>query len=309
MPDYGREPEFGISFEPLADPPGFAARISRAADRAGLDLVGIQDHPYQRRFLDTWTLISTLVPQTERVRFFPDVANLPLRPPGMLAKAAASLDVLSGGRVEMGLGAGAFWDAVVGMGGPRRSPGEAVRSVEEAIRVMRLVWSYERSLRFDGEFYSLKGMRPGPHPVHEIGIWVGDYGQRMLNLIGRLADGWVPSHGYSPPERLPEMHGRIDEGVAEAGRNPRDIRRAYNLSGIIAAGGDGPLDGPAQRWAETLTGFVIEHGMDTFIFWPAGDHERQVEVFANEVAPAVREAVRSARARGPGDRLPPGGDF
>jgi alkanesulfonate monooxygenase SsuD/methylene tetrahydromethanopterin reductase-like flavin-dependent oxidoreductase (luciferase family) len=204
MDDYGRGPEFGASVEPLADPPDWAARIVGAADRAGLDLVGIQDHPYQRRFFDTWPLISTLVPTTERVRFFPDVANLPLRPPAMLAKAGASLDVLSGGRVKMGLGAGAFWDAVVAMGGPRRSPGEAVRATEEAIQVMRLVWSDERSLRFDGEFYSLRGMRPGPRPTHEIGIWVGAYGPQMLRLIGRLADGWVPSLGYSPPEKLPE---------------------------------------------------------------------------------------------------------
>ena len=296
MTDYGRPLEFGISFEPLADPPDFAARIAGAADRAGLDLVGIQDHPYQRRFLDTWTLIATLVPQTGNIRFFPDVANLPLRPPAMLAKAAASLDVLSGGRVEVGLGAGAFWDAVVGMGGPRRSPGEAVRAIDEAIRVMRLVWSEERSLRFEGEFYSLRGMRPGPRPVHDIGVWVGAYGPRMLDLIGRLADGWVPSFGYSPPERLPGMHERIDEGAAAAGRDPREIRRAYNLSGLVGAGGDGPLDGPASRWVETLTGLALEHGMDTFIFWPSEDHERQAEIFATEVAPAVREAVRSGRS-------------
>ncbi len=161
MNDYGRELEFGASVEPLADPPDWVARVAKAADKAGLDLLGIQDHPYQRRFLDTWTLISTLVPVTERVRFFPDVANLPLRPPAMLAKAAASLDVLSGGRIEMGLGAGAFWDAIEAMDGPRRSRGEAVKATEEAIKVMRLVWSDERSLRFDGEFYSLSGMRPG----------------------------------------------------------------------------------------------------------------------------------------------------
>jgi alkanesulfonate monooxygenase SsuD/methylene tetrahydromethanopterin reductase-like flavin-dependent oxidoreductase (luciferase family) len=294
--DYGRDLEFGVSVEPLADPPDWATRVTTAADRAGLDLVGIQDHPYQRRFLDTWTLISTLVPITGRVRFFPDVANLPLRPPAMLAKAAASLDVLSGGRIEMGLGAGTFWDAVVGMGGPRRSPGEAVRSVEEAIQVMRLVWSEERSLRFEGEFYSLKGMRPGPHPVHDIGIWVGAYGPRMLNLIGRLADGWVPSYGYSPPERLPEMQGRIDEGASEAGREPEKIRRAYNLSGNIGEGGEGPLEGSASKWVETLTGFALEHGMDTFIYWPSQDHERQTEVFANEVVPAVREAVQAGRS-------------
>ena len=296
MSDYGRDLEFGVSVEPLADPPDRAVRVAGAADWAGLNLVGIQDHPYQRRFLDTWTLIATLVPITERVRFFPDVANLPLRPSAMLAKAAASLDVLSGGRVEMGLGAGAFWDAVVAMDGPRRSPGEAVRSVEEAIKVMRLVWSDERSVRFDGEFYSLKGMRPGPHPVHDIGVWVGAYGPRMLGLIGRLADCWIPSYGYSPPERLPEMQRRIDEGAAQAGREPHEIRRAYNVSGLIGPGGYGPLDGPPSRWAETLTGFALEHGMDTFIYWPSEDHEHQTEVFANEVVPAVREAVRSARA-------------
>jgi alkanesulfonate monooxygenase SsuD/methylene tetrahydromethanopterin reductase-like flavin-dependent oxidoreductase (luciferase family) len=296
MADYGRELEFGVSVEPLADPPDWAARVVVAADRAGLDLVGIQDHPYQRRFLDTWTLISTLVPVTEHIRFFPDVASLPLRPPAMLAKAAASLDVLSGGRVEMGLGAGAFWDAIMAMDGPRRSPAEAVRSVEEAIKIMRLVWSDERSLRFDGEIYSLRGMRPGPRPVHEIGIWVGAYGPRMLALIGRLADGWVPSYGYSPPQRIPEMQRRIDEGAERAGREAAEIRRAYNLSGRIGEGGDGPLDGPISGWVEELTRFALELGMDTFIYWPQDDRVRQVEVFAQEVVPAVREAVAAERS-------------
>jgi alkanesulfonate monooxygenase SsuD/methylene tetrahydromethanopterin reductase-like flavin-dependent oxidoreductase (luciferase family) len=297
MTDYCREVGFGISIEPLADPPGWAASLARAADENGLDLVGIQDHPYQRRFLDTWTLISTLVPITERVSFFPDVANLPLRPPAMLAKAAASLDVLSGGRVEMGLGAGAFWDAVEAMGGPRRSPGQARRATEEAIKVMRLVWSEERSVRFDGEFYSLSGMRPGPRPAHGIGIWVGAYGPKMLHLIGRRADGWVPSYGHSPPEKLPEMHERIDGGALEAGRDPGEIRRLYNVSGRIGPEGEGPLDGPASRWIEELTRLVLESGMDTFVFWPSGDHERQVGAFATEVAPAVREAVEKERAR------------
>jgi alkanesulfonate monooxygenase SsuD/methylene tetrahydromethanopterin reductase-like flavin-dependent oxidoreductase (luciferase family) len=295
MTDYGREVEFGTSVAPLADPPDFAKRVSVASDSAGLDLVGIQDHPYQRRFLDTWTLISTLVPVTGRIRYFPDVACLPLRLPAMLAKAAASLDVLSGGRVEMGLGSGFFWEAIEAMGGPRRSPGEAVRSVEEAIQVMRLVWSEERSVRFDGEIYSLKGLKPGPRPAHEIGIWVGAGGPRMLGLIGRLADGWVPSMGWATPDRLPEMHRRIDEGAARAGRDPDEIRRVYNISGIIGEEGEGLLDGSASRWIEELSRFVLELGMDTFIYWPAEDHVRQVELFASEVVPAVRETVAAER--------------
>ena len=305
MRDYGRELRFGVSVEPAADSWEGLTRIVRAADGAGLDLVGIQDHPYQRRFLDTWTLISTLVPQTERIRFFPDVANLPLRPPAMLAKAAASLDVISGGRVEMGLGAGAFWDAVAAMGGPRRSPGEAVRALEEAIRVMRLVWSDERSLRFDGEFYGLSGMRPGPSPAHPMGIWVGAYGPRMLGLIGRLADGWVPSLAYSSPERLPEMQDRIDDAAREAGRDPGEITRVYNVDGRIGPEGDGPLEGSPSKWAEVLSGFALELGMDSFVFWPKGpleDHERQVETFAHEVAPAVRETVEAERTSERSDR-------
>lgn len=297
MPDYGRRVEFGIFPEPVAEPAGHAERLAVAADRAGLDLIGIQDHPYQRRFHDTWTLISYLAARTERVRFFPDVADLPLRPPAMLAKAAASLDALSGGRVEMGLGAGAFWDAIEAMGGPRRSPGEAVRSVEEAIAVMRLVWSGERSARFDGEFYRLAGMRPGPAPAHEIGIWVGAYGPRMLGLIGRLADGWLPSLGFVQPERLPQMQGRIDAAAAEAGRDPARIRRALNVSGRIGDDHRGYLDGPPEHWAEELTRLALEAGMDTFIFGPGEDPERQVELFAGEVVPAVREAVARERGR------------
>ena len=296
MPDYGRHLEFGVSVEPLADPPDWAARIAKAADSAGLDLLGIQDHPYQRRFLDTWTLISTLVPQTENLRFFPDVASLPLRPPAMLAKSAASLDVLSGGRIEMGLGAGAFWDAIEAMDGPRRSPREAVRSVEEAIQVMRMVWSEERSLRFEGEIYALKGMRPGPKPPHKIGVWVGAYGPKMLNLIGRLADGWVPSLGYMQSDQLPQMHEKIDSGAREAGREPREIQRVLNVSGSIGGNGEGPLEGPAKEWIKELARLVVEVGFDTFIYWPRQDHVKQTELFADEVANGVREAIEKERA-------------
>ena len=298
MPDQGRQIEFGVSVEPLAAQSDHISRIIQVADRMGVDLAGIQDHPYQHRFLDTWTLISTLVPRTQRIRFFPDVANLPLRPPAMLAKAAASLDIISDGRVEIGLGAGAFWDAIVAMDGPRRSPRDAVQATEEAIQVMRLVWSEERSARFEGEFYALRGMRPGPLPKHEIGIWLGAYGPRMLDLTGRLADGWLPSLGHLTLERLGEMQKRVDAAAAGAGRKPSEIRRALNVSGSIGPAGDGILEGPVSRWVEQLSRLVLDLGMDTFVFWPPGGQEeqtRQVRSFAGEVVPAVREAVAEGR--------------
>jgi alkanesulfonate monooxygenase SsuD/methylene tetrahydromethanopterin reductase-like flavin-dependent oxidoreductase (luciferase family) len=132
MTDYGRAIQFGVFPEPATARLDEVLTLADIADRAGLDLIGIQDHPYQRHYLDTWMLIATVLARTERVTVFPDVANLPLRPPAVLAKASASLDVLSGGRFELGLGAGAFWEAVGAMGGPARSPGEVAPAVPDA---------------------------------------------------------------------------------------------------------------------------------------------------------------------------------
>jgi alkanesulfonate monooxygenase SsuD/methylene tetrahydromethanopterin reductase-like flavin-dependent oxidoreductase (luciferase family) len=286
-------PEFGLFLIPDAASYPDLLRQVEAAERGGLDLIGIQDHPYQRRFLDAFALIGDLLARTERLRFFPDVANLPLRPPAMIAKAAASLDVMSGGRFELGLGAGAFWEAIVAMGGPARSPRESVDALEEAIEIIRRAWSGERSVTFEGEHYTVRGFHPGPPPAHPIGIWLGAYKPRMLALTGQLADGWVPSLGNRSPAALGEMQRRVDDAAGAAGRDPRAIRRVLNIGGTIA---DGPttglLHGPPEHWIETLTGFVLELDFDTFILWPEEDVLLQVERFAAEVAPAVRANIK-----------------
>ena len=295
MPDYGRPLRFGVFPTPDAASLDEVLALARVADEGGLEYVGIQDHPYQRRFLDTWMLMATVLARTERVSVFPDVANLPLRPPAMLAKAAASLDVLSSGRFELGLGAGAFWDAVAAMGGPRRSPGESVDALVEAIEVIRLMWSDQGSVRFEGRYYQLSGVKPGPPPVHPIGIWLGVGGRRTLALVGRAADGWVPSSGWATPDKLPDMHARIDESAVAAGRDPTKIARVYNIWGTIDGAG-GFLEGGVTQWVDELTDLALEHGMDTFVFGPSEDPVRQLERFVAEVVPAVREQV--ARHRG-----------
>ena len=296
MPDYHQPVRFGYFLIPDAsDVPG-ALRLARQVDDLGLDVIGIQDHPYQRRFLDTWTLLAAIAMQTQHVRFFPDVASLPLRPPAVLAKAAASLDLLSGGRFELGLGAGAFWDAIAAMGGPRRSPGEAVEAITEALTVIRLMWSDQRGVRFAGKHYQLAGVHPGPQPAHNISIWIGASRPKMLDLIGREADGWIPSSSYATPERLPAMQRMIDEGAASAGRDVNAIRRLYNVMGNITDGAsNGFLDGPVEQWVDELTALTLEHGMDTYIFAPAANPAEQLARFANEVAPRVSEQVDRAR--------------
>src|SRR5699024_12670991 len=149
--------------------------------------------------------MAAALARTEQIRVFPDVANLPLRPPAGMAKAAASLDLISEGRFELGLGAGGFGEAIEAMGGPRRTPREAADALLEAIEVIRLRWSERRSVRFQGEHYQLSGVKPGPMRAHDIGIWPGVVGPRLLEAAGRVADGWVPSYALARPATPPAI--------------------------------------------------------------------------------------------------------
>ncbi len=295
-------PLLGISIDPSAADPQEPIRRARLADDHGLDLISVMDHPYNRKLFDSWTLLTVMAANTERVRVGTNVLNLPLRSPAMLAKMAASLDLLSGGRLELGLGAGAVWDGIVAFGGPRRSPGEAFRSFKEALEILRGMWDHAgASFSYDGDFYKVKGAKPGPAPAHPIPIWVGGYGPRMLRLTGRQADGVIVSYNYLPPEKLSELNRRIDAGAEEAGRDPAEIRRGYNLMGVIDLGRDDTggsglsddyLKGTPDDWVAAISGFYYEYSMDTFNFWPvAGNQRLQIETFAREIAPAVREAV------------------
>jgi alkanesulfonate monooxygenase SsuD/methylene tetrahydromethanopterin reductase-like flavin-dependent oxidoreductase (luciferase family) len=301
MTDYGHDLLFGTFTTPRAQPPQHAVELAVVADRAGLDLVTFQDHPYQPAFHDTWTLLSYVASRTERVRLAPNVLNLPLRQPAVIARAAASLDLLSGGRLELGLGAGAFWDGIAAMGGPRRTPGASIEALEEAIGIIRALWdtSERGGVRIEGEHYRVRGAKRGPAPAHDIGIWVGAYKPRMLRLTGRLGDGWLPSLGYLPggPADLAEMNRHIDDGAAEAGRDPVAIRRLLNINGQVSPSRQGFLAGPPAQWAEELAGVTLEHGITGFIL--AADDAYAIETFAAEVAPATRELVERERGRRP----------
>ena len=295
MPDFGHEIRFGAFLTPSAEGHTEVVRLATVAEQLGIDMIGIQDHPYQPSFLDTWTLLSYLAARTSRVTLFPDVANLPLRPPAVLARSAASLDILSGGRVELGIGAGAFWDAIVAMGGERRSPADAVDALAEAIAVIRALWTPGRGPKLDGRHYSLHGARPGPFPVHPIGIWIGAYKPRMLRLTGRLGDGWLPSSMYAPPAELTGMTRILDGAAEDAGRKPGQIHRILNISGqFTRLGSDEFLVGPPKQWAEQLTGLALELGISGFVLG-SGDTERDLRTFAEEVAPLVRAEVAGAR--------------
>lgn len=283
MSDYGHDLLFGSFLTPTASSPEQVVDLAVSSEQAGLDLVTFQDHPYQTAFLDTWTLMSFVAARTSTIGLSANVTNLPLRPPAVLARSVASLDRLTGGRVELAMGAGAFWDGIEAMGGPRRSPGEGVQALEEAIDVIRQIWDVDApgGVRVEGKHYRVVGAKRGPAPSHEIGVWLGAEKPRMLRLIGRRADGWLPSLPRLQPGDLAAGNAVIDEAAEQAGRPPGAVRRLLNI-------------GPGMA-AEELAELALTEGISAFIM--AGDDPSALRRFGSEVAPAVRELVTAERSR------------
>ncbi|MDN4174083.1 LLM class flavin-dependent oxidoreductase [Nocardioides sp. SOB77] len=294
MPDYGHPLRFGSFITPSAASPQRPVALTALSEELGLDLATFQDHPYQPSFLDTWTLMSYAAARTERIHLAGNVLNLPLRPPAVLAKAVASLDLLSGGRVALGLGAGGFWDAIEAYGGTRLQPGEAVDALDEAIAIIRGVWdASDRSLlAVDGDHHRVHGAKRGPAPAHEVPIWLGALKPRMLRLVGRAADGWLPSLPYLQPGDLQRGMRVIDEAARGAGRDPAEVVRLLNVT--------------PDTGVDELVRLAVEDGVSTFVVM--GDDEgglRRFAGLAHEVRARVAEAREGAgvpergRVRGP----------
>ncbi len=295
-------PLFGANVDPSARDSQDPFRRAQLADEHGLDLIGVQDHPYNSGFLETWTLLATLGATTQHVRLLTNVMNTPLRLPAMIAKQATTLDVLTDGRVDLGLGAGAFPQGITAYGGVAREPAEALAAFEDTLHIVRgMLDSAGRTFSYAGRIHQVRGARPGPAPAHRIPIWTGANRPRGLRLTGRLADGVLLSSTYVSPEQLLENSRLIDQGAAQAGRPPSAIRRGYNLMGLLDLGRPdtrieqqqpGHIVGPPQHWVEMIVRFYRDYRQDTFVFWPvAGDEPAQIEAFAREVAPAARAAI------------------
>src|ERR1700738_95087 len=141
MTNYGHDLEFGAFIAPAAQSADHVVALSALAEEVGYDLVTFNDHPYSPSALDALILMSFVAARTGRVHLAANVLSLPLRPPAVLARAVASLDILSHGRAELGVGAGVAWDAIEAMGGRRLDPGDSVEALEEGIHVIRALWA------------------------------------------------------------------------------------------------------------------------------------------------------------------------
>jgi alkanesulfonate monooxygenase SsuD/methylene tetrahydromethanopterin reductase-like flavin-dependent oxidoreductase (luciferase family) len=295
MPTYNHPLLFGALLEA---PPGRPLDVLRLADSAetfGLDVVSLPDHPYWSERLDTFTLLSAISQRTQRIRLLCNVANLPLRPPAFLARVGATLDWISNGRFDLGIGAGAqqLWDRIVAEGGARLGASESVDALEEAVQIIRGLWNPAEKVSFRGEYYRLDDAEPSPLASGDIGIWLGAYRPRMLGLVGRLADGWIPSSFACSPADIAAGNRLIDEAAASAGRAPDSIRRAYNIAVNFESSERGFLQGTPDKIAKELAELSLTQGLSMFLLYRAESVDILAR-FAQEVVPAVREIVAAS---------------
>jgi len=271
MTDYGHDLIIGTFITPQNKSPQDVVALAKLTERAGLDLVTFLDHPYHPGFLDTWTLLSYIAAVTERVRLSGYVLNLPSRPPAVLARAAASLDLLSGGRVELGIGPGDYHTSneIEAMGGPQRTRAQSVRALSEAIDIIRGIWdtSTPGTVHLDGEQYHIPGAMRGPNPAHDISIWIPAGGPVTRRLVGQKADGWITGGTWMTDveSELAAGNQTIDQAATAAGRDPRQVRRIFDFHGTFTNTDQGYAHGQPEQWVQQLLPLAIEHGVSTFI--------------------------------------------
>lgn len=277
--------DLSTAVEPGADP----AAEAREAEALGYDFVCVSDHLHGTHPThETWTFLTWVAAATSRVQVVPNVLGLPYRAPAVLAKMAESLQRLSGGRLVLGYGAGGMDAEFAAFGLDVRSPGAKVEALKDALTILHGTWA-GTPFTHDGPQLAVRDAAIEPKPVRRIPIWIGGNGPKVLALTGRLADGWLPSVPFAPPEVIPERSAIILRAAEAARRSREDLTFVSDVG--IAVGprrDDGSLvRGSAEEVAERLAAFG-ELGFDAINVWPAGDATEQRHRIAEEVLPLLR---------------------
>ena len=287
------ELSFGVGVPTSAGPGDDPVGLAREAERLGYDFVSAADHPCgSNPSYETATMLTWIAARTSRIKVASRVLAVPFRRPAMVAKLAASLDLLSGGRFILGLGGGYSDNEITALGGPALSPSEKIDGLAEAIQVIRGAWTHSGYTQ-DGHHHGVRDLEMEPKPVRPIPVWLGTFGPRALAVTGRLADGWIPSLGYMPTEQIPAMRHRIDAAARAAGRRPEDIRGILNLGIRIdpdARLGPDSVTGSPRQVAGQLRD-LLGLGFTGFNFILSGpDRMASMQQIARDVLPTLRAA-------------------
>jgi alkanesulfonate monooxygenase SsuD/methylene tetrahydromethanopterin reductase-like flavin-dependent oxidoreductase (luciferase family) len=245
---------------------------ARAAEAWGFDSIWIFDHfltDPPRPCMEAWTLLAALAASTNRIRLGALATGVTWRHPSVLATEVVTVDHVSGGRLDVVLGAGSDEREHVAMGVRFPPARERVERLEQTVRVLRAMLQ-DDGATFEGRHAALRGAtyRPRPMQLPTPPIWIAAGGDRLtIPLAARIADGW---HCFSPLDELPAKVRLFDELVIASGRDPRSVVRAANLS----------ID---QEWdaVRADTEALERLGFDHLVVpWPAEGRSR-VEAFAS----------------------------
>jgi alkanesulfonate monooxygenase SsuD/methylene tetrahydromethanopterin reductase-like flavin-dependent oxidoreductase (luciferase family) len=235
-------------------------------------------------YLEAWTLLAGLAVQTERIRVGVLVSCNTFRHPALLAKQAVTLDHLSRGRLEVGLGAGWYEPEHAMFGIPFPEPAELVGRFGEAVQVVDLLLRQDLC-NFEGRYYSLREARSWPAPIQapRPPLLLGAFGPRMLKIVARYADTW---NAFGLPAEMRERNQLLDHYCAELGRDPNTLTRS--LYGWAVKGVDPWAS--VQAFHEFL-GPYLEAGVNQFLIdQPKAAQWRTLELVAAEALPALRAA-------------------
>ena len=275
---------------PGADPVAWAQR----AEALGFDFVSASDHPCgPHPTHETWTMLTWVAARTSRIGITTRVLGVPYRNPALVAKMAATLDRLSGGRLTLGLGGGSADHEFRAFGIPVPTPAEKITGLAEAVRIIQGMWA-EPGFTYPGHLHRTEGADLEPKPARRIPVWLGTFGPRGLALTGRLADGWFPSLSYAPPEVVGGLRDVVLGAAQAAGRAPGAITCAYNIEvhlGAHVPHQEHVLSGRPPEVAARLYDFV-KLGFSAFNFMLGGEASAgQAELLATEVVPELRSML------------------
>jgi probable F420-dependent oxidoreductase len=284
--------KFGLNVPTSAAPGADPVEAAKRAEELGFDFVSSNDHLHGTSpNHETWTMLSWMAAATSRIHIASRVLAVPYRNPAVVAKMAETFDRLSGGRLILGLGGGYSDEEFRAFGLGERTPRDKVDGMDEAIRIIRGLWS-ETGFSFEGRLYRTLDAELTPKPERRIPIWLGTYGPRALEVTGRLADGWIPTYELALPEHVTGMRDRVMRAAGEAGRDPAEITCVYNLDIRVEENADVEpyvIAGSPEQLAEQLSGFT-KLGFTAMNLCPAGpDQDEQAERLATEVIPAIRD--------------------
>ncbi len=260
----------------------------RLYEELGFDSVWDCDHYVQPSrphgpYFEGWTLLAALAAITSRIRIGVLVSCNTFRHPALLAKEAVTVDHISNGRLELGLGAGWYEPEHAMFGIPFPPAAELVGRFEEAVEIIdRLMRSEEVS--FEGRYYTLANaeFRPGPLQKPRPPLTIGAHGPRMLRLCAKYADAW---NSFGSVEEVRERNRILDEKCVEVGRDPKSIVRSLYF--WVARAGLDPWQ--SVDAFQEMVGTYREAGINEFIVdQPRADQSSILERVALEVVPILR---------------------